>query len=503
MSGCEYRLPGWAIADRPLRWGTGRLAIVLTVSFMFCVFCVPLRAGESAEKKPIPVIFDTDIGEDIDDLWALVYLVRSPEIDVKLITTGFTLPVKKAKIVAKTLGRIGRTDIPVGAGVGRRDYNTNYRPWVDDFDLKDYKGKVYKDGVGKLIETVYADKSGRLKIIAVGPMQTLAGVLKRDPSIAKKAELIAMAGNFSHLDKKDSAKLRAESNVRCKIPEAQKVFAANWKKILVAPAESSRRVQLFDERYKHVRHSDDPGAKTIMEVYDLWEENANWANYDTKTQSSHLYDTMAVHMAWNTSPFKIEPLLMRVTDRGHTVVEKEKGHRVFVARKWVDDDELRHFKTELVRRIAGSLPRTGVRLGVADATASVNQEQARKVLTGGKLHRQNKAWSARRTDKKSQWFQLELSQLAEVRMLKVAFAHGRRWPEKVEIRTSTDGNRWQTLLDTVNKTKTSKFKSYKLKPTRAKYIRVVVKGHGTWHATIVKGVRVYGLRAERPQKTGR
>ena len=36
---------------------------------------------------PIPVTFDTDIGSDIDDTWALGFLLRCPELDVKLVTT--------------------------------------------------------------------------------------------------------------------------------------------------------------------------------------------------------------------------------------------------------------------------------------------------------------------------------------------------------------------------------------------------------------------------------
>jgi len=35
----------------------------------------------------IPVIFDTDIGSDIDDTWALAMLLRSPELHPILITT--------------------------------------------------------------------------------------------------------------------------------------------------------------------------------------------------------------------------------------------------------------------------------------------------------------------------------------------------------------------------------------------------------------------------------
>jgi inosine-uridine nucleoside N-ribohydrolase len=37
--------------------------------------------------RSIPVILDTDIGGDIDDTWALAMMLRSPELDVKLVVT--------------------------------------------------------------------------------------------------------------------------------------------------------------------------------------------------------------------------------------------------------------------------------------------------------------------------------------------------------------------------------------------------------------------------------
>jgi inosine-uridine nucleoside N-ribohydrolase len=33
-----------------------------------------------------PVVLDTDIGLDVDDVWALAFLLRCPELDVRLIT---------------------------------------------------------------------------------------------------------------------------------------------------------------------------------------------------------------------------------------------------------------------------------------------------------------------------------------------------------------------------------------------------------------------------------
>lgn len=37
------------------------------------------------KNKKIPIIIDTDIGTDIDDTWAISYLLQISEIEIKLV----------------------------------------------------------------------------------------------------------------------------------------------------------------------------------------------------------------------------------------------------------------------------------------------------------------------------------------------------------------------------------------------------------------------------------
>ncbi|MFZ5831573.1 MAG: hypothetical protein ACOY3P_15925, partial [Planctomycetota bacterium] len=53
--------------------------------------------------KKIPVIFDTDIGGDIDDTWALGMLLKRPEFDVKLVVGDYGQPEYRAKLLARFL----------------------------------------------------------------------------------------------------------------------------------------------------------------------------------------------------------------------------------------------------------------------------------------------------------------------------------------------------------------------------------------------------------------
>lgn len=79
---------------------------------------VNLTENSIAEScMPIPVILDTDIGLDVDDVWALAHLLNCPELDIKLITTCTGDTTYRAALVAKMLEVAGRTDISIGVGL--------------------------------------------------------------------------------------------------------------------------------------------------------------------------------------------------------------------------------------------------------------------------------------------------------------------------------------------------------------------------------------------------
>lgn len=53
--------------------------------------------------EAIPVFLDTDIGGDIDDTWALAFLLNCPEVSLKSVLTYPYLARYRAKIVGKLL----------------------------------------------------------------------------------------------------------------------------------------------------------------------------------------------------------------------------------------------------------------------------------------------------------------------------------------------------------------------------------------------------------------
>ncbi len=62
------------------------------------------------------IILDTDIGDDVDDAWALTTVLASPELDLVGVTTVSGDTTLRASIALKLLQLAGQTDIPVAVG---------------------------------------------------------------------------------------------------------------------------------------------------------------------------------------------------------------------------------------------------------------------------------------------------------------------------------------------------------------------------------------------------
>jgi hypothetical protein len=129
------------------------------------------RTEPPSPRGPIPVILDTDIGDDIDDTWALALALKSPEIDLRLVVTDFGNTEQRAKLVAKTLELAGRTDVPIGIGMKENDDPGPQAEWVKEYDLARYPGRVLRDGVQAIIDAAMA-ATEPTTLIAIAPPRT-------------------------------------------------------------------------------------------------------------------------------------------------------------------------------------------------------------------------------------------------------------------------------------------------------------------------------------------
>jgi len=126
-----------------------------------------------ASASPTPVILDTDIGDDIDDTWALLMLLRMPELDLKLAVSDLGNARYRCRLLAKLLQLTGRTDVPVGLDLDPTDEPGQQSSWIGDYQLDDYPGIVQEDGVQAIIETI-REPPQPVTFLRIGPVPNVA-----------------------------------------------------------------------------------------------------------------------------------------------------------------------------------------------------------------------------------------------------------------------------------------------------------------------------------------
>jgi len=148
---------------------------------------------------PQRIIFDTDIGTDIDDAYALTFLAKSPEVKIEAVTTVWADTKLRGRIARKLLNLLGKPDIPVAAGANTpMDDN---RPAF----LFGHEGKnVFKENEdlplsdippGELIEGLLKKYPNEIKVLLMGQHTNLGIMLAEKPELASLIkEFVIMGG---------------------------------------------------------------------------------------------------------------------------------------------------------------------------------------------------------------------------------------------------------------------------------------------------------------------
>ncbi len=317
-------------------------------SFLIAPMLVMAAAGTH-----VPVILDTDIGDDIDDTWALNMLLGSPEVNLKLIVTSTNDTERKTRLVAKILEAVGRMDVPIGTGVKQNDRTINQEAWLGDYSLDHYSGVVHEDGIGEMINLINQSPEP-IVLCVIGPQPNIAAALERDPSIAKKARVVSMAGSV-YIGYNGKEKPSPEYNVAHDVASARTVFAAPWE-ITYASLDICGTLRLQGERYEAVASSDNPRAAVTIANYDQW---ANRKNYPANS-SSILFDTAAAYLTFSEKLCDVETIDLSIDDKGNTVPDDAKGRPVRCALRWTDRDA---FEQLLVKALTGPTDRDSRRVG--------------------------------------------------------------------------------------------------------------------------------------------
>lgn len=173
-----------------------------------------------------PVLFDTDIGSDIDDAVALAYLLKQPRCELLGITTVTGEPDRRASLASAVCRAAGRNDIPIHVGTEapwlipqRQPHATQAEALTDEWPHATYTKE--NTAIDFLRETIRA-RPGEITLLTVGPLTNIALLFALDPEIPSLLKQLVMMGGwfFSKTpDQRDK-----EWNILCDPHAAARVF---------------------------------------------------------------------------------------------------------------------------------------------------------------------------------------------------------------------------------------------------------------------------------------
>lgn len=150
-------------------------------------------------------IIDTDIGDDIDDAYALAFLSQVIKERVVGITTVFKNTEQRAKLVSHFL-KLLDWNIPVAAGESKPlKKEISFLPFekvCENPEITQYR-ESYKDekyssenAVDFILDSI--KKYDCLSLVCIGPLTNIALAIQKEPETFKKVKrLVIMGGTFS------------------------------------------------------------------------------------------------------------------------------------------------------------------------------------------------------------------------------------------------------------------------------------------------------------------
>ena len=259
---------------------------------------------------PQKVILDTDIGDDIDDAYALALVLTSPELKLLGVTTAWGNTGLRAQLVEGLLCESGQQNIPVFIGVPTKANNVfTQASWASRFPLP---ANANTDAIAWMAKTIRANP-GQITLIEIAPLSNVGALIDRDPAAFRMLKRVVMMGGSIHRGYGDLGYApdrgpSAEYNIAMDVPAAKKLFASGVP-ITMAPLDSTQ--MKLDEVMRSILFRKSTPLTDSLEV--LTQE---WGGGRSATPT--LFDVMAVEATIDSDLCPSQPMHIEIDDHGYT-----------------------------------------------------------------------------------------------------------------------------------------------------------------------------------------
>ena len=291
------------------------LSVALLALTVFLAHGQCQARGQTPEPKsnaasPQLVWIDNDIGDDIDDAFALGLILRSPELKVLGISTAFGDTEIRARLVDRFLAATGAASIPLTAGVHTETDN----PLTQRAYAEHYPARKHADGVAALLTAIH-QHPGQITLIAIGPLFNIGAAIDRDPATFKKLKRVVMMGGSVRrgYDGKNGEQRPPEPewNIDRDPKDASRLLTAGVP-IFMMPLDSTQ-IHLVPADREALFATGNPLTDQLTLLYHQW-----GAHSGDHSPTPTLFDPVAAAYTFQPDLCPMQPMRLAVDEKGLT-----------------------------------------------------------------------------------------------------------------------------------------------------------------------------------------
>jgi purine nucleosidase len=275
----------------------------------------------------IPVLFDTDIGSDIDDAVALAYLLKEPRCELLGVTTVSGEPVERARLADAVCRAAERSDIPVHAGCGepllvpQRQREARQKAVLPRWAHR----REFPAGtaVDFLRQQIHA-RPGEVTLLAVGPLTNVGLLFALDPVGPSLLKRLALMGGV--YTTRCAGAARVEWNASLDPHAAARVFAAPVPELVAYGLDVTMQCSMPAADCR--RRLRGGALDVVADMAEVWFEHAEKITFHDPLAAVGIFEPEVCEYERGT--VEVELLSPRVSGMTHWTPAADGPHRIAV-----------------------------------------------------------------------------------------------------------------------------------------------------------------------------
>jgi purine nucleosidase len=221
-----------------------------------------IGGGLLTGPEPLPILLDTDAGDDVDDAYALVLAARWPAVKLEAVSTVFGPTLSRARLARKLLDLCGAQTVPIFPA-NHAEGHTPQLDWAAAYPFAP-PAETAPQALVRLVN----ERPGELTLVTIGALSNVAQALDLDPHLGRKLKRLVVMGGWVYQGYA-AGEQRPEWNIRCDVAAAQRVLACGAPLTMVG-LDVTRRVRLQEPWLERLRQAGHPWTQALLELTARW-----------------------------------------------------------------------------------------------------------------------------------------------------------------------------------------------------------------------------------------